>query len=321
MAWPYTPLTTYIPAGVPAIKALDLNKLQSFINGWVSMHDAEIFGDGSDGAATVSTTIGLSRDMFYTTLTVTGSGTIQTNGYAIYATQSITVNGVVDGSGAAASGQYGGFNSGPHAMNGTTASRTTVAVYPQSYTGIGGLNSGQGGNGGNGSGGTYTGSASPLINGPTNFYKIAPFRFTNIQYQTAVGFPVSTTLDFMRGGSCGGAGGGDNTNFGGGGGAGAAAIYCIAPSVTIGAVGSFVSNGGAGGAGHGGNAGGGGGGGGGGVVIVSRTYSSLRAGALLIVATGGLGGIKFGAGTGTAGTAGSAGLTTPILVTLPAWPT
>lgn len=49
MAWPATPLTTYVPSFTPAIKAFDLNAFQSAINGLVN---------GTYKLAAVTTTTG-----------------------------------------------------------------------------------------------------------------------------------------------------------------------------------------------------------------------------------------------------------------------
>jgi hypothetical protein len=46
---------------------------------------SSIFGDGSDGNVTINTTVTLTRDMYYDTLTVdTASGILNTAGYAIF---------------------------------------------------------------------------------------------------------------------------------------------------------------------------------------------------------------------------------------------
>src|SRR5208282_5619394 len=51
------------------------------------------YGDGSDGAYTLSTgVITLQRDMFYTNLTISGTGNIITNGYKIYVSGTLNIS-------------------------------------------------------------------------------------------------------------------------------------------------------------------------------------------------------------------------------------
>jgi len=62
MAWPLTPLTTYLPGSLPAIKAADLNAIQSAINrGFLGTYSfAGIVVDGTGGQDVVSAPGGLS---------------------------------------------------------------------------------------------------------------------------------------------------------------------------------------------------------------------------------------------------------------------
>jgi len=48
-------------------------------------YDLFAYGDGSDGDVTVTTAITLSRNMYYRNLTLSGSGTIDANGFCIFA--------------------------------------------------------------------------------------------------------------------------------------------------------------------------------------------------------------------------------------------
>lgn len=62
MAWPSTPLTTYIAGSAPTIKAFDLNAFQSAINGIVNATYslAAVVADGTGGSI-VATTAGTTR--------------------------------------------------------------------------------------------------------------------------------------------------------------------------------------------------------------------------------------------------------------------
>lgn len=55
MAWPNTPLTTYLAGGLPFIKAADLNSIQSGINGIINATYslAAVVVDGTGGAVVV----------------------------------------------------------------------------------------------------------------------------------------------------------------------------------------------------------------------------------------------------------------------------
>ena len=52
---------------------------------WKKPQEFNMYGNFSDGDVTVSTTITLTRDMQYNTLTVGSGGIINTNGYRIFA--------------------------------------------------------------------------------------------------------------------------------------------------------------------------------------------------------------------------------------------
>lgn len=62
MAWPSTPLTTYVAGSAPTIKAFDLNAFQSAINGIVNATYslAAVVADGTGGAI-VATTAGTTQ--------------------------------------------------------------------------------------------------------------------------------------------------------------------------------------------------------------------------------------------------------------------
>lgn len=50
------------------------------------------FGDGSDGDVTITTTVTLSRDMFYNNLTINTGGQLKPNGYKIFVRGTFTNN-------------------------------------------------------------------------------------------------------------------------------------------------------------------------------------------------------------------------------------
>ena len=47
MAWPFTPLTTYLANAFPAIKAFDLNSIQSALNNLFTNHHHTAVGDAA----------------------------------------------------------------------------------------------------------------------------------------------------------------------------------------------------------------------------------------------------------------------------------
>ena len=62
------------------------------------------FGDGSDGDVTITTTVTLTRDMFYNNLTVNSPGILDPNGYKIYVRGTLSGNGTIRSNGNAGSG-------------------------------------------------------------------------------------------------------------------------------------------------------------------------------------------------------------------------
>lgn len=330
MAWPYTPLTTYIPGGVPAVKALDLNSLQSVIN---SLYNGlNFFGTASDGNVTLGGTPSLGADGNYGTLVIPSGITLNTCGWAVYARTSITLaaGGTISGTPANSSGvnggSYGGAGGGgPHSsFSGSDISGAAVfsspfaASYGNQYA-LGG----RGGQGGNGAAGTSATPANTDVTAALS-YKTFPWRYglgrnfsqvTNNYQLYGAGLTQSVRLpgsavDTIRGGTSGSPGSGDNSNSGGAGGAGGALVILIAPSIII--QGALNSNGAKGGVPPTGNCGGGGGGGGGAYLFVCQSLSY----APTSVAVSG-GASSLGVGTGAAGAAGAAGTSTPYQVILP----
>lgn len=293
---------------------------------------AFVFGSGSDGALSISSgTTTLTRDMYYTNLTISSTGKLNTAGYKIY------VSGILDltaaGAGAiqnnASAGTNGGVSAGGGGAasvtgaNGTTtlpfgpggstggAGTTTIGGTPSNGTGANvgqGGPSGNGGNGGTGSSGAGgTGGSSVNASGGVPFIRFA----VDLNRGTGgTGSPAS--FNGGSGGSGGGGGGGDGSlgAGAGGGGGGGQTMYIAAQNVkTNGAAASAIQcQGGAGGNGAniaaGSRGGGGGAGGGGGGWIYFLYGNKLDAAATnLFDVSGGQGG-SGGNGTNASGGAG-----------------
>ena len=312
------------------------------------------YGDGSDGTATcdgstsvagmslAGSTYTMTRDVYFTNLTVNSGITVNCAGYRIFVTQSFVINGHVhrdgnagsvggngdtDGGGgpgaggnggsalsdgylkgsiAGATGGNGGTSSGGPSHNGSNGNAVTNSL------GFNGTNGGSGGSsaaGNNGSGGTgATATAS-------NVKLTVGVQLAQLLDVSSSGSTVKYTSSASGGAGGGGAGGGGGASGGGGGGSGSGggvlAIY--AKSITIGASGSITSNGGnggAGGTGHAGvgggtqGAGGGGGGAGGNGGVIVLTYNTFTNNGSITVS----GGTKGTGGSGGAGgSGGSAG--------------
>lgn len=266
-------------------------------------------GDGSDGALSTGGNVTLSKDTYYTNLTVNAGHKITTAGYRIFVNGTLTIAatgaisadggaglpgaiGAVGGGGAAAAsgsvyggtgGGTGGASAGGDGVAGTTSNVNLQIIGPG--------NSGLGGTGGAsvgaaGAAGVRGGVFGSLQGG---YHDLAIVR------AAATFGVVGSDVKWVgiSGGTGGGGGGGNVPQGGGGGGAGAGVVVIIANTLVNG--GSISANGGAGGA----SAGGGGGGGGAGVILLAY---GTKSGAGTITATAGAG----GAGT-AAGSAGNSG--------------
>ena len=309
--------------------------------------DPLFFGDGSDGTLTVTSGLStLARDMQFQTLTISGTGAINTSGYRIAVKGTLTLDnapanaitwaanpgGNASGTGAGSAGSsissqhktLGGAAAGYAGKAGGTAGGTTGTNQTSTVivNGIAqGGDSGAGGTGGNaganngGSGGT-TASISSVAG---NLY--VPLGSPPLFYG---GWIINSGGDgpLLVGGGVGGSGGGSGAGDGtagggsGGGGSGGTAVgiwartISRAASTTAGCISAVGGAGGNGGDPAGGNRGGGagGGGGGGGTIGVVYRYltGSTKAGA--ISATGGAGGNGGNkTGTGTDGGGGTGG--------------
>ena len=261
-----------------------------------------IYGDGSDGSATISGTTTLTRDMFYTTLTVQNGGVLNTANFRVFCRTSCTVDagGAIrcDGGNGTDSTRWGGSAAGTGSTYYGLSSLGASASSGASNGAAGGnLSSCLGGSGGAGGGaGAYTGGAGGAATAPVA--SLGGFR-SLIQALQSKALSYGGTTQLTAG--CGGGSGATNTQVGGGGGAGGGILVLAAKAITnngiISADGGRGSNNSALA-----NSGGGGGGGGGGIVFaIFDTYTGTDP-----TAAGGAAG-THAAGGGTDGSAGSAG--------------
>jgi len=295
-----------------------------------------IWGDGSDGARTVSSSTTIDETAkFYTTFTLNAGQTLTASerGITIFANESITINGTITTAGKGTLGiagsttggtggaQNNGSNNGNPAQSGGEAV-TEKAESAYVFTGKQGGAGGNGGYGGHGnSNPAKSGGASSAGGGV-----VAGNPFISKTYQIFLTFLTTPALYGAGGGGggCGGAGGsgGDGTGGAGGNGAGNAGsggngggyVVLIAPSITIASTAVINSNGNngtnatgtssagssgsgnGGGGGGGGGSGGGSGGNGGSIIFLYDTLTEVSGSSLTVA--GGSG------GTGTAGSAG-----------------
>lgn len=283
------------------------------------------FGDGSDGAATISSPTTLTKDMNYTDLTV--NSTLTTDGYAIYVSGTLSGSGTINWGtatvGGAASGTTAGIagaqsgngrlknvagsaggDGGGSGSAGTAGTSKTSAI----TSGVAGGDGGSPNSGAGGAGGTAT-KPSPRI-GTAGSFSIG-----------GVGISATGTLENISAGAGAGGGGGGGSSGagtgnqgagGGGGGASGGTILIVAKTwagtftiQSIGAVGGAGAN--ATGA-HTGDGGGGGGAGGCGGTSITIYKTKTWSGSYTL--TGGAGGAAgTGTGTGTSGSSGTTGTT------------
>jgi len=271
-----------------------------------------IFGDGSDGSATLDgtatvswatkagSTYTLSRDAMLTSLTINSGVTLQfancyrifckgtfTNGGTLYnpgnAGQAAGSGGTSTGSGPGGTGGRAGGSGGSSAAGGAGGGGQSVG---QNSGGAGGAGSSTAG----GVGGTQPTNAAPI----TGLVK-TPFAFITGYFGNAFAGDYATSAPG------GGGGGGDGTHNGGGGGSGGSSIIIFA--YTFINNGSMNVSGGAGATPTVGNCGGGGGGGGGWIIIFTLLTAWTNSGTYNVA--GGAAG--SGVGSGSTGTGSSSG--------------
>lgn len=349
-------MTATFPGGVKAFTTKNagdevdeshVNDLQDEVaaveTGTLRMH----FGDGSDGATDMNgsntfaafatlggSTYTLTRDIYPTALTVRAGITLKTDGFKIFAANSITVEatGIVSNAGAdgsagsvatggtaGASGGGGSTKAPPAAQNGGNqeiagAAGANEAVSAGGANGIAGAAGGGEGHVGGAENGGAAGVATALPAASGGIHNL-----TAVSLWRAFGAAAVVSFGYHAGN--GGAGGGytgDGAGGGGGGGGGNGG-YLVLFSPVLANAGSITVNGGDGGAGGAGGAnadGGGGGAGGNGGIVAIACLS--RTGNTPTVAGGSGGAAGSGTGSGFAGDAGSPGLNGLIIELKPA---
>ena len=295
---------------------------------------SSLSGDGTDGAKTVSTDETLTADVFYTSLTVNATKTLNPGGFRIFCTGEIINNGTISqngdngNNGANASGSTGGVGG---TANGTAVSDGSLPGILDNEPGGQGGNSDNGGIGGDagvakakclggaagaggsgGNGGVYAGSGTN--GGIAGTAGASSGTVYNTPRSPMGAYILYDAIDDGKhnispssGGAGGGGGGNTGTSGAGGGGGGGASgqaggiVWISAKTITnngtISANGGTGGNGGDGGdaTGAGGGGGGGGGtGGGGGGGTVIIMYKSKTGDAP--TATKGSHGATFGRG-------------------------
>jgi len=263
-----------------------------------------LFGSGADGAVT-ETTRSLTKDMYYSSLTVPNGVTLTTAGYRIFCTGTITLSGTgkIDNSG----GNGGNGGNGSGATGGTagtagvaTGAGSLPAAIAGTAGGAGGTSSGNGGGGGGGGGSGANGGIVAI--------------YAN---SIVVGASASITSLGGNGGNGGNAANGQGGTGGGTGSVGSAGTAGLASSPSLGVSGTAHSgssgNGGAGGGSNGGggdNAGGAGGtSGAAGTATISKSlpYVYPIAVSLTDLTTGTANKSSAGAAAGGGGGSGGAG--------------
>lgn len=260
----------------------------------------------------------LVRDIYCSTIVVDNNVFVETQGFRVFASVSVTLNGNAefgaagfDGFGGSLGGQGGigpasgilpgnncaGVGGGGSQTNGAGVAPGS-ANRPLWFPATSITNAGNGGAGSSGIGGTSSlGAFLAATSGDIrNFYELIGARTTS-------GVSVGGVFP------CGGGGGGDGTHYGGGGGGDGAWAVIASPVLVTNSTSSFVAYGGGGGGGDAaGDTGGGGGGTGGVLVIVHPAGTSLPT----THVNGGAGGA--GHGMGTNGTAGNDGVVKDIQI-------
>jgi hypothetical protein len=282
------------------------------------------FGPGTDGAGNINSNIALTRNIYYTNLTITSIGTLRPVGFYVFVSGLLSIAG---GGGITADGGTGG-NGAATTTGGTAGAVSTANEHAGTAGGVAGGVGGAGaagagvqaanvaaqvslvtataGNGGAGGLGA-SGAGGAARNGNASSFR--PHYGVTLN-----AFRAGTVLKGGGQSAPGGSGGGGDGTAGGGGGGGGAGggvlmIFCdrLDNGGVIAARGGNGGNGGSPAAGNRGGGGGGGGGTGGFVYIICRQIVNLGT----IITTGGAGGnggTGFGTGVnGNNGTAGGAG--------------
>ena len=308
-----------------------------------------IYGNGQDGSLSISSgTTTLTRDMFYTNLTISGTASINPNGFRIFVNGTldlsnapagaIALNGAAGNAGAASGTTTGpvaspSLSAGPAPLGGlgtsatgsagsTTTTAGTAGAVIQGVCFNGGVAGGAGASGASATG--AAGTPGALITQAARLL----YNFAQYPEVTFVDNGASSNIQLTKGGQSsqsGGGGAGDATAgaSGGSGSQGGGTIFIFAQTIARGTnsnVGIIQAKGGAGGnggsaaAGIRGGGGGAGGSGGGWVYIVydTLTGSTITNAIDVTGGAGGAGGNGFGTGAtgGDGGSSGSGGRVT-----------
>lgn len=237
---------------------------------------ANVYGDGSDGTATCDgstsvagmtlsgSTYALSRDVYFASLTVNSGISVYVNGFRVFVSGTLTLNGTIESNGGTADA-----GSGAGGMGGNVQ-----ASFQNSKLGIGG-NGGATGSGANGlstaMGGQGGGETAPntAATAPPA-YLGAPRDLTQAQDGWLFGLNNGNATHIPFNGGAGGSAGNGTCVGGGGGGVVVVSAFTIAGSGSITANGGAANGGGSANPWCSFNAGGGwaGGGGGGAAVLI-----------------------------------------------------
>ena len=280
------------------------------------------FGDGSDGGVTISSNTSLSSDMYYSSLTIANSTTLDANGYRIFVSGTLTMgtssiianNGNNGNNGSSEAGGSGGAGGGEGTLrggaDGGNGGNPEVAgdSGPSADPCINANNGSAGGDGefgiGAGGSGGLSGSASVKA---TNFTHVDPtILITMRDIYGLADQPKTIRPNAGGGGGGGGATKGSGTPGGGGGAGGGGGITMVcAKTVTLGSGSKFQATGGNGGNGYNsaldGDGGGGAGGNGGAVILLSTTSIASS----YTDVSNGSGGTSSGGSPGSDGSSGT----------------
>lgn len=305
--------STFLDGGTGISDAVPLSVVEA-----VSAIDVAAFGTGTDGALTYASNTTLSTDVYATDITINLGVTVIPNGYWIFATGTLTLNGDIRRNGAngingpPSSNSIGGCTSAScspvsntgHFPTGSCANSANSLFQAVSAAagGTAGIAASGGnganasgvaaGGGGGGSAGCTTGNGSVGIVGGsiTHLTSTTNGDIADPRYLMS-GRPWAGSPPLGSGGGAGAAGNGGSNQCKGGGAPGQAGGMVVVFAKKIVGSGVIAADGGNGGNGGGGTAlssgAGGGGGGGGGIVLVTMgggTWNNLHA-------NGGTGGI------------------------------
>lgn len=288
------------------------------------------FGDGNDGAVTISADTTLTRDMYYSSLTINSGKILYPNGYKIFVSGTLTNNGTISrngvaggngGNGGNASGGTGG-TAGSAGAVGTALSAGTLPGQSAGLSTAGGIGGTPGPNQGTG----VNGATSTGANGEALAHSLGTAPIAGANGGVGGGGGAGTNSGSGAGGSGGGSAGGavgsvtapvkrlqafpnylDLFDFETLGGTGGVIAFKGSPQAGASSGGGGGATGGGGNTGPAGGGGGGGGSGGGGsnggmIVIYASTITNSGTG--VISSVGGAGGNGGNGGNG----AGGAGL-------------